>query len=213
MKPAGGPAPNQEGTMPDEPETPAAPDTLATPPADTDWQARYQSLQPEYTRATQALKDHESLWEDEQTALARLAEKFPHLFEDESEEEPETPEPDQPQQDPRIDWLAERETRRQLDEDLAAAVGDREVIGKQAKDWIEARSRAIALAANKPWNKTTLKQAVDEYFEFVDDVRGPQRKPAPTPPQPGKAGERKYDPRNREERRARMAAALTAQQQ
>jgi hypothetical protein len=123
------------------------------------------------------------------------------------------PEPEQPQQDPRIDWLAERETRRQLDEDLAAAVGDREVIGKQAKDWIEARSRAIALAANKPWNKTTLKQAVDEYFEFVDDVRGPQRKQAPTPPQPGKAGERKYDPRNREERRARMAAALTAQQQ
>jgi hypothetical protein len=184
-------------------------------PETHDWEKDYKALQAEYTRSQQALKEHEGLWDNDEALSTRLREARPHWFEEEEETtpEPEHDEPAAPEPDPRIDWLAAQEAKRQYVYDLNEAVGDREVVGKKANDWIEARSRHIAAAANKPWDKAALKQAVDDYFELVDDVRGPTRKQAPTPPGPGKAGEKKRDPRNREERRAAMAAALAAEQQ
>jgi hypothetical protein len=187
-------------------------------PEPHDWEKDYKALQAEYTRSQQTLKEHEGLWEDDEALAARLREARPQWFEEDEEETPlqeqtDDSEPVSPPPDPRVDWLAEREAKRQYAEDLSEVIGEREVIGKKANDWIEARSRHIAAAANKPWDKKALAQAVDDYFEFVEDVRGPVRRPAPSPPQPGSAGTKKRDPRNREERRAAMAAAMIAQQQ
>lgn len=180
-------------------ETPDLPDTpVTTESADTtDWQKRYSDLQPEYTRATQALKDEQSVWEDEQAALQRLAEKFPHLFEGDDTEDEDVYEDDEtpaaPAPDPRIDWLATKEAERQFEADFTRFTGDRTVLGK-GREWIEARSRHIADSTGKKWGPDTLKVAVDEYFEHAEEIaaahleRVTQSKKAPHTPAGGKAG-------------------------
>jgi hypothetical protein len=55
--------------------------------AEVDWQKRYTDTQAEYTRQQQALKDAESVWEDEQALLSRIGEKYPHLIADEETDE------------------------------------------------------------------------------------------------------------------------------
>lgn len=192
----------------------------AGPGADTtDWRTRYESLQPEYTRTTQALKDEQSVWEDEQAALGRLAEKFPHLFETEDEDTdlPEEGDEDDPVAplNSRLDkfeqWQQQVENERgnaRFKNDLQAELGD-ETLPKKANDWIKDRTAALG---NNP---KALKQAVEEYREIVGEIRGPSRKPTPTPPQPGKAAEQDYnaskDPNaRRTARRARIAAQVEA---
>lgn len=198
--------------MPDD----LAPDTPDTPtPADTDWQSRYQSLQPEYTRTTQALKDHESVWEDEQALLVRIAEKFPHLLEEEETPQYEEDDEDDPVAPLRTEmeqfkaWQQQVENDRGAErfaKDLKAELGDQPVPAR-VTDWIKDRTASLG---NNP---AALKKAVEEYREFADELRGPTRRTSPTPPQPGKAGEPKRDPRNREQRRAAMAAAIEAANQ
>jgi FtsZ-binding cell division protein ZapB len=199
-----------------EPEAPDTPDT-PTPAADTtDWRTRYENLQPEYTRATQALKDAESVWEDEQAVLGRLQERYPHLFEaDEDEETPPPPGEDDPvapirsELDEVKQWKAQVESERaeaRFARDLATELGD-DKVPEKATDWIKDRTAALG---NNP---KALKQAVEEYRAIADDIRGPTRRGAPTPPQPGKAGEPKYDPKDRNARRARMAAGIEAANQ
>jgi hypothetical protein len=193
-------------------ELPAEGGAPESPQPTVDWQKRYTDTHAEYNRLNEQLSRFEK---DPSALIEFIQEKHPELLA-EDVEEGDTPESEYDEEpaaappDPRIDWLAAREAKRQYAEDFKEVVGDREIVGKQANDWIEARSRQIAAAANKPWDKASLKQAADDYFEWLDDVRGPTRKPTPTPPQPGKAGELKHDPRDRNARRARMAAAIEA---
>ncbi len=193
-------------------EAPETPDTPSiTEAADTDWQKRYSDLQPEYTRATQALKDEQSVWEDEQAALARLAEKFPHLFEDETDDTEDDDvfedEPAAPVQDPRVDFLAAKEAERQFEADFKQFNGDREVTGK-GREWIEARSRHIADSTGKKWGPDTLKMAVDEYHEHVNEItsshleRVTKSKKAPHTPAGGQPGTQVPTLDSHEERRA-----------
>jgi hypothetical protein len=183
---------------PDEaPDTPDTPVTQEHPADTTDWQKRYTDLQPEYTRTTQALKAEQDLWEDPDALAARLREKHPDWFED--DEEPDTDEPEydttpaQAETDPRIEWLASKEAERQYNADFKEFVGDREVHAK-GKDWIEARSRHIAAQAAKPWGPDHLKAAVDDYFQFVDELTNEHlqkvtdSKKAPRTPPSGQAG-------------------------
>lgn len=200
-------------------EAPQIADTPTTPADTTDWRQRYESLQPEYTRTTQALKDAESIWEDEQAALARFAEKFPHLIAAEDDDTPEPDyEPDEPVRDPRFDEIAPTvqqlvawQADQQYSRDLSEIVGDRE-LSEKAKRTIKSWTTE---GGN---NREALEGAVKEWFELEDQIRGPQRKQSPTPPQPGKAAEldrnASKDPAERRAaRRARIAAAFEAGQQ
>lgn len=54
---------------------------------DTNWEQRYKDTQGSYTKSQQELAAERALWEDEQAALARMAEKFPHLFDDSEDDE------------------------------------------------------------------------------------------------------------------------------
>lgn len=172
-----------------------------------DYQKRFTDTQAAYTKSQQELAEERRLWDDDEALAARLREKHPDWFEAEEEtgyedtdDEPATPEP---KPDPRIDWLTAREAERQYDADLKEALGD-ETIPAKAGEWIKDRTAALGN------NKKALAQAVEEFREFTGEIRGPQRRDAPTPPQAGKAGEPKYDPRDRNARRARMAASIEA---
>jgi hypothetical protein len=181
-----------------------------------DWERDYKALQAEYTRSQQALKEQEGLWEDDEALASRLREARPQWFEDEEEE---TPEPEYEEDDPvaptrsKVEqleqWQAAVEAERaeaRFTRDLNAELGEQKVPEK-ATDWIKARTASLGN------NAKALKQAVEEYRAIEEELRGPTRKPTPTPPQAGTAGEQKRDPRDREARRARMAAALAAQDQ
>jgi hypothetical protein len=181
-----------------------------------DWERDYKALQAEYTRSQQALKEQEGLWEDDEALSTRLREARPQWFEDEEEE---TPEPEYEEDDPvaptrsKVEqleqWQAQVEAERaeaRFTRDLNAELGEQKVPEK-ATDWIKARTASLGN------NAKALKQAVEEYRAIEEELRGPTRKPTPTPPQPGTAGEQKRDPRDREARRARMAAALAAEDQ
>jgi hypothetical protein len=191
-------------------------DTPVTPEADTDWQKRYSDLQPEYTRATQALKDHESVWEDEQALLGRIAEKFPHLMADPEDETPayddeddETPTHAEPQPDPRVDWLAAREAQRQYDADLTRFAGDRD-LDDDGKEWIEARSRQLSDKDGKPWGPAHLEKAVNDYYGHIEKAaqahleRVANSKTTPRTPPTGRAGTKVPDLDDRKEREAFM---------
>jgi hypothetical protein len=186
----------------------------ATPEPAHDWERDYKALQAEYTRSQQELK----AWEDEPTALQRFAEKYPHLMAPEDDDTPD-PEPDyeqrEPMRDPRFDeiaptvqqlvaWRAEEQYARDLN-DIA---GDRS-LSEKAKRTIKSWTTE---GGN---NRQALEAAVKEWIEFEDELRGPQRKPAPTPPQPGKAAEidrnALQDPAERRKaRRAQIAAQIEA---
>lgn len=183
-----------------------------------DWERDYKALQAAYTQSQQSLKE----WEDEQTALTRFAEKYPHLIAEGEEETPEEFfEPD-PAEDPRIaqlqariaalePWQQQVETERgeaRFQRDLKTELGETSV-PKQAADWI--RSRTAVLGDNSQ----ALKQAVQEFTALADELRGPVRKAPPTPPQPGKAAEldrnASKDPNARRlARRAQIAAQIEA---
>lgn len=180
-----------------------------------DWERDYKALQAEYTRSQQALKDEQAAWENEQAVLQRMAEKFPHLLTEDDEEPEEDYEADDPVAPIRSKleqfeaWQQQVETERgaeRFNRDLKAELGD-ETVPSKVTDWIKDRTAALG---NNP---DALKQAVAEYREFAGEIRGPQRRDVPTPPPAGKSGEQKRDPRDREARRARMAAAIEAGQQ
>jgi hypothetical protein len=180
-----------------------------------DWERDYKALQAEYTRSQQSLKEHEGLWEDDEALSARLREARPQWFED---DETETPEPDYEEDDPvaplrsKVEqfetWQAAGRIRtRRSALQPRPADGARRDEGPREGDRLD-QGRTAALGNNPK----ALKQAVEEYRAIEEELRGPVRKPTP-PPQPGKAGEQKTDPRDRNARRARMAAAIEAANQ
>lgn len=187
----------------------------ATPEPTHDWERDYKALQAEYTRSQQDLK----AWEDEQTAVQRFAEKFPHLMAQDDEEDTEEPyEPDTPVNDPRVDQhekqiqqFAQWQAEQQYAADLKQVAGDHE-LSAHAKRTIK------SWTAEGGNNRAALEASVKEWLELEESLRGPQRKSAPTPPQPGKAAEvdrnASKDPAaRRAARRAQIAAQLEAGQQ
>lgn len=202
-------------------EAPATPDTPTFPTSDTPdvpWQKRYEDLRPEFDRTTQRLRDAESVWNDEQAVLTRLAERFPHLLVDEDDDT--TPEPeyelnDAPPRDPRFDEIAptvQQLAAWQADQvyaaDLKDVAGDRE-LSAMAK-------RTIKHLTNEGGNnRQALEKAVKDWIEYEDAQKPAERKPAPTPAPAGKAAEQDYnaskDPEERRRaRRARIAAQVEA---
>lgn len=179
-----------------------------------DWERDYKALQAEYTRAQQDAKG----WEDEQTAIQRFAEKFPHLMAPDDEEEAPEPEyelNDTPPRDPRFDELAPTVKQLQAwqaeqvyDADLKAVAGDRE-LSPMAKKTIK------HLTAEGGNNRQALEKAVKDWIEYEDGMKPAERKPAPTPAPAGKAAEQDYnaskDPEERRRaRRAKIAAQVEA---
>jgi hypothetical protein len=188
-------------------EAPLSEDT-PTPDSDTPevpWQKRYEDLRPEYDRTTQRLKDEESVWTDEQAALARVQEKFPHWFEDEEENEDEGDFEDDDQPDPsqfvtrkEFDelraWKQDRDGERSkalFEEHLSAEIDLKAEIEDQAAaakvhDWIY--DRTLSLQAKTRDGQKALKQAVEEYRAITDGI-APKKKPrAPHVPKGGSAG-------------------------
>lgn len=186
----------------------------ATPEPTHDWERDYKALQAEYTRSQQELK----AWEDEQTAIQRFAEKFPHLIAEDDDDTPEEPEyqlNDEPLRDPRVDeiapvvqqlnaWQAEQV----YNADLKEVAGDRE-LSAMAKRTIK------HLTAEGGNNRQALEKAVKDWTEYEDSLKPAERKPAPSPAPTGKAAEQDYnaskDPEERRRaRRARIAAQVEA---
>lgn len=58
-----------------------------------DWEKDYKALQAEYTRTQQAYKAETGVWDDPEAALARLRERQPDLFEDDTPEPGNAPDP------------------------------------------------------------------------------------------------------------------------
>jgi hypothetical protein len=197
---------------------PIGPD--GTPFDSARWDSYVQHTKAEKAELKQQLEQANGVWEDEQAALARFREKFPHLVQDE-EPAPETPdyEEDDPIAPLRSDLDELKEWKQQRDAERAQATFDREVVeeagerslSRQAKDWI--LQETVRLGNGRE----NLAKATKAWLEFEDELRGPQRKPAPTPPQPGKAAEvdpnASKDPEQRRRaRRAQMAAQIEAMQ-
>lgn len=170
--------------MSDETAPQATEDTpeleTAPPQETTDWQKRYEDLQPEYTKKSQILSNQEAL-------LAHISENFPELMaeetpadEDEYEDYEDTPEPQPAKPDPRIDqfeaWMAEQ----QYEKDLTRFVGDRE-LDDEGREIVEAYSRANG------HNVQSLEKAVNKWFALADkfqpaEVDAPKGRKAPVPP-------------------------------
>lgn len=157
-------------------------DTPNTQDADTDWQKRYSDLQPEYTRATQALKDEQGVWENEEALLARIQEKYPHLVQEETDEDEDddTFDPSLLDDDPRlakVDALeekskaydefmaaqAQKEATELFNKDLAETAGDR-TLSRQAKEWIF--NETVRLGDGKE----NLQKAFEAWVEYEDSV-------------------------------------------
>lgn len=128
----------------DTPATPAVPETPegTTPAApETDWEKRYQDLQPEFTRTTQELAQHRAIItglqsdddETRQQALAALGLEFA-----EPEDDPNTPDPDQ---DPTGAKLAALERK-------LAEIDQRETARTQAEASSREQERLDAIEAN-----------------------------------------------------------------
>lgn len=194
------------------------PDTVGAPevPQSVDWEKRYTDTHAEYNRLNEQFRRFES---DPTAVIEFIQSKHPDLLAAEEEEIPETEyEPDTPVKDPRVDqheqqiqqfatWQAEQ----QYAADLKQVAGDNE-LSPHAKRTIK------SWTAEGGNNRQALEAAVKEWLELEESLRGPQRKPAPTPPQPGKAAEvdrnASKDPAaRRAARRAQIAAQLEAGQQ
>lgn len=165
---------------PEAQDTPGNSGSSDTP--EIPWQKRYEDLRPEFDRTTQALKEQESVWNDEDALLAAIGEKYPHLLtdDDEAEEAAEfvaEPAPEQaPPHDPRldkllpvIDSLQSDFTDRAYQKDLAEFVGDRELTGKGQKF-------VRALCAQNGYTHKALEGAVNEWFELFPEEEKPKRK-------------------------------------
>jgi hypothetical protein len=203
--------------MPEElPAEGGAPQDNGQP--EVDWQKRYTDTHAEYNRLNERFS---SFQKDPEALVEFIREHHPDmLHENEEPEEESEYEPEYEGEDPRIAQLAQQtqqfqQWQQQVEADRAQARftahldeirGDREV-NQIGRDWI--LQKAIELGDNK----TALKKAAEQWFEFEDSIRGPVRQEKPTKPQAGKAGEPAYDPRDRNARRARMAAAIEAANQ
>ena len=197
--------PTQEGGAPEVPQP------------DVDWQKRYTDTHAEYNRLNETFRRFES---DPSAVIEFIQAKHPDLLAAEEEDTPEEEyEPDvAPVHDPRVDqheqeiqqfraWQAEQVYAA----DLKAVAGDRELSDK-------AKRTIKSWTAEGGNNRAALEAAVNEWFELEETLRGPQRKPSPTPPQPGRAAEvdrnASKDPAaRRAARRAQIAAQLEAGQQ
>lgn len=162
-----------EGTP--DPMVENSPDTEAA--AETNYEQRFKDTQAAFTKSQQALKDMESVWEDEDALVARIAEKFPHLVtepeadtDDSSDFVPGMAPPEEP--DPRLEALDKRaaaleaaEAERQYQADLNKLLGDREV-DQTGRKFIRA---ACALGGD---NYKALESAVSEFLGLVGESSG-----------------------------------------
>jgi len=158
------------------------------------YEQRFKDTQSAFTRSQQELAQERASWEDEATALARLAEKFPHLFEDEDEDTYEddvaisdVPEPRDSMTAAEIAALKKQTAELQawqqaqvatqgqarFESDLAEVAGER-TISKQGKDW-------IGLQVSRGTNdRAALEAATKEWFDYEDGVRtAAKAKPKP----------------------------------
>jgi hypothetical protein len=159
------------------------------------------------------------VWEDEQAALARFAEKFPHLIAEENEtvEDDDSSFEDEPDVMTKAEfktWQDEQEAKAlaktaedQFEADFNKFVGDRELTEYDKR----------ALRNHQYKDAAELEQAVNGYFEYLDSLGGTKRKRRPTTPLTGgktATGVPNYDDMTSDEVNAAMverARALEAQ--
>lgn len=175
---------------------------------EVDYQKRYTDTQSAYTKAQQALREQESVWEDEQRLLARIGEKFPHLLADEEDADEDVDEDD----DESPDFMTKSEFKAWQDEQTAKAdqqarnqqyetdikkfVGERELskFGRNAID-------AMALRGEIK-TPEQLEAAVQEWFAYEDSRATAPKKKAPHVLPGGKAntGVKPFHEMTRQER-------------
>lgn len=139
------------------------------------WEQRAKEQQAGFTKSQQELAAERAVWDDEETALARFREKFPHLIvDDDEEDEPEFETPDEDRPLTRSEFEAwkrdqaqneqQRSAQQQYEADLKTFLNGREVsaIGE----------RAIRAAQVK--NAEELKAAVDEVLEYENSRAKPK---------------------------------------
>jgi hypothetical protein len=191
-----------------------APEATQTPEPTVDYEKRWKDTHANWNTLNEQMSRFK---QDPNAVIEFIRETHPDLLADTDEEDDE---PDYDDPDDRIaplsqklgqfeQWQQQVEAERaeqRFNRDLKTELGD-ETVPAKVNDWIKSRTATLG---NTP---QALKQAVEEYREFAGEIRGPTRKPAPTPPAPGTAGEAKRDPRSREQRRARMAASIEAARQ
>ena len=159
---------------------------------DTNWEQRFKDTQGSYTKSQQELAAERALWEDETAALARMAERFPHLFEDDTDDDldEDIVESDEDRPLTRAEfeqWKREtadqervKSSAQQFEDDLKAVTN-----GRELDKWDEKAVR-FAVSQGDIKNADDLKAAVDEIF-----ARHESTKPRPRAPHVvtnGKAG-------------------------
>ena len=199
-----------------EPENSVAEDAAAV----ENYEQRFKDNQAAFTKAQQALKEEQSLWEDEDAVLARLGEKFPHLLVDEddgsvsddddgfvpAEKDPPLHDPRVDEIDPRLRVLEEAEAERRYRADRDSLIGDREIPESGLK-FIR------AMTAQGGDNKKALESAVNEWFSLFPEDTTQKSKRAPHIPGGGQStveAPPDYDSMSLHERHAAMAARAQA---
>jgi hypothetical protein len=179
-------------------------------------------LREEKAALKQRLAEQESVWEDEEAAVARFAEKFPNRVVDDSEEEPDEgqgPEYEDGEDDDPVSALErriaaqeEREQKREQAQEAQAfqsqwtgwedyvkskvPEGTRELTAWELKalkvDSVGKDGWPVTPDKAEKQLKTFLKER-DEYdSSIVENYRQSKRAPN-RPPEPGKAGEVEFD--------------------
>jgi hypothetical protein len=165
------------------PETVQTDDSSATQD-EVDWQKRFTDTQAEYTRSQQALKDAQSVWEDEQALISRIGEKFPHLIaDDETDDEDDfaddsSPDPDvmtkaefKAWQDEQAQAQQAKDAVQQFNDDLTRFVGDDRELDQYGEAWIKSQTFK---------GPEELEAAVNGWFEHLDSLGSKPRKKRPT---------------------------------
>lgn len=223
----GAPEPGEPGG-PESQETPVTetsetPETPEQTQPDTDWQKRYTDLQPEYTRATQEAAQYrqavEALSSDDPELRAQAAEFLGVEF-DEPEQEPldeydELKRELQELKSWRDQETQARQTASQREAEIEYMDQQFDSLERSEKrDFTDKEVEAVAKLAQQTRDdegRPDVDGAYKFLLEYVDEAtprRVASKKAAQV--QTGRAGEKKFDFHNKEERANRMAAVIEA---
>jgi hypothetical protein len=169
-RPPGDPHSTRKVAMSDEEQVTLDNENSADQSQDN-WEQRAKEQQAGFTKSQQELAAERAIWEDEEAALARFREKFPHRIvesdEESDEDEPDLDEDDQPmtvgQWKAHLREQAEKEhvqsEQQRFENDLKAAIN-----GRDLDQWGE-RAVRFAAASGEIKGPDDLKKQVDEYLE------------------------------------------------
>lgn len=190
---------------------------------DRAWQAIQNGRQTE-KELKERLQSEQSVWDDENALLARIAEKYPHLIAEEDEDdipELEDEDDDPVVHDPRVDdllaWREEQQVARAQEafdqhyNELAAAAKQQHGVDLPAEMFAGA---IVAAAMQDPRGLTrdTTEETFSKLVEWAKAQKAAEQPQVPSPPPTGRQGAIDHKPGDRNSRRERIANILASQQ-